>query len=434
MSRPKKNGIYDYKEKNGKYSYYVKVVYVRGLNNVHKRKPIRARTIPELQEKVSKVLEEAGEGNVLNNLTVGQWCDHWKDKILPGTVKDSTLNYYKFMLGYLNEDIRRKRLSKLTVFELQSFFLALREHGSKQTGKQLSTTTVRSVRATLITVLDAAIDNGFLSTNVVKKTKPLIQSDKKEISYLTNDEMLRLMAVADSGEYYGDLEKVKQDIEKVQRITNKTKKDINKEKRDQGILYLIKQWSVVIRLILATGMRRGEIFGITWDCVDFLNNSVMVRRNLQGGRLESPKTPNSIRTICVDADTMQKLKSWKEYQSRYGAEVGDLFINEMDLVFTNSFGRPVDFNNFRCRYFNKMVIKAGLSKKITLHGCRHSNATAMLACCKTDLRTVSQRLGHASGGVAFTLKTYTHALQETDRAAADAIGKILSGKKEDEDK
>ena len=344
-------------------------------------------------------------------------------------MKPSTCKFYQSLIRYLTAELRKKKLSALKPLDFERHFNDLREHGGKN-GKGLSGKTLKSYRIMLISCMERALDNDIIGANVVKKTI-VPKLDQREKSYMTNEDMLRLMSVADSGEYYEDLQKVKQDILKIQNKTNKTTKDINKGKRDQGILYLIKQWSVVIHLVLETGIRRGEIFGMTWDCVDFLNNTISIIHNLQFGKLEQPKTNNSIRTICVDVDTMQILNTWKEYQSRYAEEVGDLYNNEMDLVFCNSFGRPVDYDNFRCRYFAKMVVKAGLPKTITFHSCRHSHATALLA-NGTDPKTISKRLGHADVDVGFTLKTYTHVLSKMDREAADMMGRILTrGKKED---
>jgi hypothetical protein len=84
----------------------------------------------------------------------------------------------------------------------------------------------------LISCLERALDNDIIGVNVVKKTiAPKLDQQKK--NYMTNEDMLRLISVADSGEYYEDLEKVKQDILKIQNKTHKTTKDFNKEKRDQ---------------------------------------------------------------------------------------------------------------------------------------------------------------------------------------------------------
>ena len=63
-----------------------------------------------------------------------------------------------------------------------------------------------------------------------------------------------------------------------------------------------------------------------------------------------------------------------------------------------------------------------------MHSLRHTHATQLLG-AGVDAKTVSKRLGHSS--VAFTLQTYTHVMNEMENTAADAIGAILSSKKED---
>lgn len=60
---------------------------------------------------------------------------------------------------------------------------------------------------------------------------------------------------------------------------------------------------------------------------------------------------------------------------------------------------------------------------ISFHGLRHTSATLMIA-SRQDVKTVSSRLGHAQTST--TMNIYTHALQESDRKAADAIENLLS--------
>ena len=464
MARPSKNGIYDFRiraqkcnssckdyascrirldpsgkcKKRDKKEYYVKYVHIKKSDGTVKRKEIYGKTIEELSEKVAsfeRKREDAssGEGNRENAvLTLGQWCDVWiKDYVNDAKMKPTSCKFYKSLIHYLPLDLRNKAFSVLKPLDFERHFTFLKNHGGKE-GKGLSGKTLRSYRTMLIGCVERAVENGIVTANVVRKTStPLM--NPKEISFLEKDDIYKLMRTAESGKYYVGLEKVKNEIEKLKKIENKSKNDICKEQRDIGILYLISQWPVVIRLALESGMRRGEIFGLTWDCVDFLKRKIVVKRNLQGGKLVSPKTKNSIRTITIDAETMKRLNAWKEYQQRYAEEVGDLFDNEMSLLFTNSFGRPVDFDNFRCRYFNKIVSAAGLPSSITFHSMRHTHATQLLA-SGVDVKTISQRLGHSAGGVAFTLQTYVHALHETDSIAADTMGAILlEGKLDEED-
>ena len=376
--------------------------HVPGIDGKPIRKILEAKTYKELVARVEQMRLE--KGSVSNDtITVGQWCDQWRDVVLPGTVKKSTLDSYKFMLSYVTDSVRKKRLAKLTPIDLQTMFAELKEHGSKKTEDKLSSTTVRGIRSTLITCFQSAIDNGFLIINVAKKTKPLLNNDRREISFLTEGEMLRLLEVADSGEYYDE-----------------------QARDDDGAQYLIKQWSMVIWLTLATGMRRGEVFGLTWSAVNFRDRTISIKANLQGGKLEKPKTKYSIRTISVDADTLQKLKEWKEYQERFAYDLDDLYNNHLGTVFTGMFGGPVQLDNFRERVFKRIIAKAGLADNITLHSLRHTHATQLLA-AGVDAKTVSKRLGHSS--VAFTLQTYVHVVEEVERGAADTMGAILAGKK-----
>ena len=408
MPRVRKSGVYDYVEHVGQYKYYVKVLSVRTIDGTKRNQRVRARTIEQLQEKISRLLADSVDGHIAD-VTVGQWCDRWVQKILPATVKSSTLAYYRYMMRYLSEDIRKKKLTALTPVDLQELFSDLLAHGAKREANTLSSTTVRGVRSTLISALDCAIDNQLLSVNVAKKSRPPAQTDKREITFLTAEQIQSLLHVADSFGYCKDME---------QAMTDPARR------------LMLQQWAMVIRLALATGLRRGEIFGLAWDCVDTDARTISVRRNLQARRLETPKTRNSIRVVTIDKDTTSRLQSWKESQEQYATTVGDLFNNSYNLLFTNIGGGAVSFENFRNRVFDPMCRVAGLSDTVTLHSLRHTHATQLLA-AGVDAKTVSKRLGHSS--VAFTLQTYTHVLNEMENTAADAIAKVLSGKSDSGD-
>ena len=59
---------------------------------------------------------------------------------------------------------------------------------------------------------------------------------------------------------------------------------------------------------------------------------------------------------------------------------------------------------------------------ISLHGLRHTMATLLIA-ERTEISTVSGRLGHAD--ISTTLDVYTHFLKERDTAAAATLEKAL---------
>jgi integrase len=68
------------------------------------------------------------------------------------------------------------------------------------------------------------------------------------------------------------------------------------------------------------------------------------------------------------------------------------------------------------------------AKTVKLHDLRHFTATQLIG-AGVDIRTVAGRLGHADPSV--TLRVYSHALEERDRAAATIMGNILGSSNRD---
>jgi integrase len=79
--------------------------------------------------------------------------------------------------------------------------------------------------------------------------------------------------------------------------------------------------------------------------------------------------------------------------------------------------RPDNVTSFFIRVRN--VVEA---PSVRLHDLRHFTATQLIG-AGVDVRTVAGRLGHSDPSV--TLRVYSHALEERDRAAAAVMGQIL---------
>ena len=364
-------------------------------------KQLYARTKKELQRRVERMQAETGQDFKMA-ATLGAWLDVWKDRYLANTVQGSTSGFYTNMLKYVPERLRNMQLTKITPIMLQMFFSELLEHGSKK-GKPLSTKTVKSVRQTLGTALEAAIDNGFLVKNPVKKTKPPVEEIVREIVILDEDEIHRLLKVAESGEYYDDYKRAL---------------------KDDDCQYHIRCFAMAIRLALATGVRWGECFGLcTSDC-DYDQKTIYIHNNLQDGVLKRPKTKSSVRKITVDTDTMQRLQRWGEYQKKHARLKGDKFNETMGLLFTQANGKPVRYDNFRIRYFDKIRVKAMLPKGYTFHKIRHTHACLLLS-KNISITDISYRLGHSS---VYATMVYLHKLPKMDDKAADIMGDILQSK------
>ena len=95
---------------------------------------------------------------------------------------------------------------------------------------------------------------------------------------------------------------------------------------------------------LFTGMRQGELLGLTWGSIDFKAGTILVSKQLIKGNkhremyyLDSLKN-NKPRKIKPASIVMEKLKAHKRIQTGWRLRAGKAWDNPMDLVFTNELG------------------------------------------------------------------------------------------------
>jgi len=99
--------------------------------------------------------------------------------------------------------------------------------------------------------------------------------------------------------------------------------------------------------------------------------------------------------------------------------VGDQW-EDCDRIYTSWNGKPAHPDTLT-QWFVDFIKRTDLPP-IHIHSLRHTNATLMIAGGE-NIRTVSQRLGHAQ--VTTTANTYTHAIQSADAKAAETLENIL---------
>lgn len=375
-----------------------------------KQKRITGKTEKALKaniEKFEKNFKESKESTT--NITLEKWIAEWLDVyVKPPVLKQKTYENYRDRLAYLLPLLGKRRLNTITTKELQDVFKKLyAEGGAKKQG--LAAHSVNRIRSYLKSALNDAIDNGLLTKNPANGTKPLKEA-KADIVVMTETEVRRFLEIAKSGSYitFG--------------VNNP-----NYLKHNIGTQYLQRNYYNFVNLALATGMRCGELRGLSWKCVDFNAGTIgveeqIVTTNDYADMFDDPKTYHSVRTIVVDKTVLNELQEFKEYQKDYAVILGDKFLNAHDLIFTNTFGKPVCYSNFRKRYFFKMLGAAGISSKYTIHCMRHTHATLLLK-AGVNVSVVSKRLGHSSTSV--TLNIYAHVLNEMEKTASETWEKLL---------
>ncbi|MBE3597256.1 MAG: site-specific integrase [Limnochordaceae bacterium] len=173
-----------------------------------------------------------------------------------------------------------------------------------------------------------------------------------------------------------------------------------------------------ILLAMAAGLRRGEVLGLTWEHVDFSNGKLYVRQ--QWNRkddgtwgLVPVKTKASVRDVPIPQDVADALAA---HQVTQRAQFGNRW-SPATLVFDRGDGKPINPADLDHAWAD-IREKLKLPEDLHLHDLRGSFAT-WHAQRKTDLKTVSEMLGHAD--VKVTLELYQSVTETMRKEAAQAI-------------
>lgn len=181
----------------------------------------------------------------------------------------------------------------------------------------------------------------------------------------------------------------------------------------------------VFRLLAYSGMRIGEMLALTWNDVNFTDNTISITKtqtkNEKGKIIVSdPKTKTSKRVLDMDIETMQILHRWKVSQASYLLKQGINATQAGQLVFSNKCNDLLSPHTVR-GWYNR-IAKAGNLPHITLHGFRHTHATLLFS-AGASVKEVQTRLGHSN--VTTTLDIYTHLTRQDQKETIQKLVRFL---------
>ena len=176
------------------------------------------------------------------------------------------------------------------------------------------------------------------------------------------------------------------------------------------------KWRALIRLLMATGCRRGEALALTWRNVDFKDNAITLEKNLcyspsKGVYLDTPKNGKK-RTVYIDAGIMKLLKEIKRNQKIVALD---------GYVFTQDDSTEPMHPDSPTRYFARFGKRYNIPD-FHPHKLRHSFASVAIT-NGADVASVSETLGHADKGI--TLRMYTHADEESKKRTSQIFMQAL---------
>lgn len=324
-------------------------------------------------------------------MTLREYYDYYTENYAKPRHADKTIVYNNSLFARIDQALGHKRLDKIEAKHLLQFFKNLAEPGisKRRHHEYLSPNTIQKHYTLLHTMFQKAVQWQLIAYNPASK------------------------------------------IDKPKKI--KVVKRIYDEKQFKAFLDHLESESlkhrVMVFLILSTGMRKGEMFGLQWKHIDLVNNTVNIEQSCQylsqkGSFIKGTKTGEE-HIVSIPASVALLLTEYYESKMEERNKLEDKWEGAQnirdDFVFTTWNGKlahPGGFNTWLKRY----VVKYDLPP-ITPHSFRHMAATYLIT-AGVDLRTVAGKLGHAS--TATTQLVYSHLMKKAERETADIMEGIIN--------
>ena len=302
-----------------------------------------------------------------------------------------TYENYKHALERACKTLGDKKLHDVEMLDIKKYFTAMQNKGANElTGKPYAHKTIVKHYIVFRSMFANAVENGILKYSpmaTMKRPKPRKDEAPKEAIVYTEDQVRYILKCLENEPLV---------------------------------------WKALILFAIDSGCRRGEMIGLKWEEIDFKTGRCNICRNAQytpetGTYITTPKNKKS-RVIYLTDISLPTLREWKKEQALYDFKLG---IPNNGFCFTQSNGEMMNPQapTAHLRLFGQKYNLPGIHP----HALRHTMATISIA-NGADVVSVSKKLGHSTPAI--TLEVYSHANEEAQRRANEALAEAIHIKKQ----
>ena len=324
----------------------------------------------EAERKLHELQYQRDQSTPTSSWTLNEWLHYWLRVYVEAELRPSTVEDYRMQVkNYIAPMLGMKLLRDIKPHDVRAF--------QNQLKGKVGSSVVRKLRQVLSGALREAWNNDLIPANPVHKTKtPKLVQEK--VVAPSVDRVQQLLADAGGDKHF-------------------------------PALYLIAH----------TGLRAGEVLGLTWEHIDVLGRTLRVRQAMVetgGGRfIAEPKSEKGRRDIPLDDASIDVLMAHRAQQDAHRERMGTRY-RDQGLVFPTMYG---GLN----RTSTLLHALRKYAADLHTHQLRHFFATQLME-AGVALARVSALMGHSHIGV--TAAIYIHPDADGDREAIALLSARLT--------